>query len=139
LAGPIIENDYFQAEIAPHLNDRIRYIGTVNRDQRNDLLSRAACAVLPFRGAESFGLVTVEAMACGTPVVALANGALPEIVEPGVTGYLTTDERALAGLVRPARALDRATIRQRATARFDLPAVAQQYVSLYQQIAPVAQ
>ncbi len=134
LAGPIIESDYYNAEIEPHLNDRIRYIGTVNRDQRNELFGRAACAVLPFRGAESFGLVTVEAMACGTPVVTLANGALPEIVEPGVTGYLTNDETALAGLVQQARHLERATVRHRVAARFDLPAVARQYCDLYAEI-----
>ena len=134
LAGPIIEHDYFTAEIEPHLNDRIRYIGTVNRDQRNELFGRAACAVLPFRGAESFGLVTVEAMACGTPVVALANGALAEIIEPGVTGYLTRAETALAGLVIEAQKLPRAGVRQRMAARFDLAAVARQYRDLYEKI-----
>jgi glycosyltransferase involved in cell wall biosynthesis len=134
LAGPIIEADYFKAEIEPFLNDRIRYIGTVNQAQRNELLGRAACAVLPFRGAEAFGLVTVEALACGTPAVALANGALPEIIEPGVTGYLTTDERALPGLVTQAVKLNRAVIRQRVAARFDLAAVAQQYRQVYEQM-----
>jgi glycosyltransferase involved in cell wall biosynthesis len=134
LAGPIIEHDYFKAEIEPYLNDRIRYIGTVNHEQRNELLGRAACAVLPFRGAEAFGLVTVEAMACGTPVVALANGALPEIVEPGVTGYLGNDETSLAGLVKLAQSLNRATVRQRVATRFDLPAVARKYRDLYDEI-----
>jgi glycosyltransferase involved in cell wall biosynthesis len=79
-------------------------------------------------------LVTVEALACGTPAVALANGALPEIIEPGVTGYLTTDERALPGLVTQAVKLNRAVIRQRVAARFDLAAVAQQYRQVYEQM-----
>jgi glycosyltransferase involved in cell wall biosynthesis len=135
LAGPKTDGKFFAETIAPHLNDNIRYIGVVNHAEKNALLGGAACALLPFRGAEGFGMVSIEAMACGTPVVALANGALPEIVEPGVTGYLTGREQELPELVTQAVQLDRAKVRQRVAARFDLPIIAARYLDLYRQIA----
>ena len=134
LAGPVIDRELFAQKIEPHLGEQIRYIGVVNHAQKNELLGAAACALLPFRGAEGFGLVSIEAMACGTPVVALANGALPEVVEPGVTGYLAAREEELAALVLPALKLERAQIRQRVAARFDLSVVAGHYLKLYEQI-----
>ncbi len=134
LAGPVIDRDLFTQKIQPYLGEQIRYVGVVNHAQKNELLGAAACALLPFRGAEGFGLVSIEAMACGTPVVALANGALPEVVEPGVTGYLTAREEELAALVLPATKLERMLIRQRVAVRFDLSVVAGNYLRLYEQI-----
>jgi len=135
LAGPVIDRDLFMEKIQPYLGEQIRYVGVVNHAQKNELLGAVACALLPFRGAEGFGLVSIEAMACGTPVVALANGALPEVVEAGVTGYLTAREEELAALVLPATKLERMLIRQRVSARFDLSVVAGNYLKLYEQIA----
>ena len=134
LAGPVIDQDFFTQKIEPFLGDQIRYVGVVNHAQKNQLLGAAACALLPFRGAEGFGLVSIEAMACGTPVVALANGALPEVVEPGVTGYLTTREADLPALVLEAVKLGRETVRQHMAARFDMSVVAGHYLELYAQI-----
>lgn len=135
LAGPIIEPEFFEHSVKPFLSDRIRYVGVVDHRRKNELFAGAACVILPFRGEEPFGLVAIEAMACGTPVVALANGALPEIVEPGVTGYLARDEEGLAALVPQAAALDRVRIRERVAARFDIPIVARRYLELYREIA----
>ena len=134
LAGPVIDHDLFTQKIAPHLGDQIRYVGVVKHAEKNALLGAAACALLPFRGAEGFGLVSIEAMACGTPVVALANGALPEVIETGITGYLTPDENELAALVGPAIKLDRTEVRHRVAARFDLAIVAGHYLKLYEKI-----
>jgi len=134
LAGPVIDRELFTLKIQPFLGDQIRYVGVVNHAQKNELLGQAGCALLPFRGAEGFGLVSIEAMACGTPVVALANGALPEVVESGVTGYLTSVESELAPLVSSALKLDRAQVRQRVAARFDLSGVAGNYLKVYEQI-----
>ena len=134
LAGPVIDRELFVQKIQPYLDDQIRYVGVVNHAQKNELLGRAGCALLPFRGAEGFGLVSIEAMACGTPVVALANGALPEVVEPGVTGYLTSHEAELAALIAPALQLERAPIRHRVTERFDFSVVAGNYLKLYENI-----
>lgn len=135
LAGPIVEQEFFDRAVKPFLDDRIQYVGLVNHRQKSELFGQAGCVVLPFRGAESFGLVALEAMACGTPVVALANGALPEIVEPGLTGYLARDAEALAPLATRAMQLDRAAIRARVALRFDVAVVAEKYLRLYARIA----
>jgi glycosyltransferase involved in cell wall biosynthesis len=134
LAGPIVQHDFFKRDIEPLLDERIRYVGVVDHTRKNELLGNAGCVLMPSRWAEPFGMVALEAMACGTPVVALANGALPEIVEPGLTGYFSSDEKALPTLALEAMRLDRAAIRDRVAARFDVSAVARRYCELYQQI-----
>lgn len=135
LAGPIIDQEFFNRTIKPHLNGNIQYIGMVNHQQKNELFGKAGCAILPSRCDETFGLVAIEAMACGTPVVSLPNGALPEVVEPGLTGYLGREEKDVAPLVKQALLLDRAAIRQRVSARFDVSIAAEKYYKLYERIA----
>lgn len=137
LAGPIVEHDFFQRSVAPFLDDRIRYIGVVDHRQKNELFGQAACAILPFREEEPFGLVAIEAMACGTPVVALARGALPEIIESGVTGQLCNNENPdeVAALAAKAILLDRAAIRARVQTRFDITVSAACYRQLYTELA----
>lgn len=135
LAGPIIDERYFARAIEPYLNDCIRYVGIVDHQAKDALFGRAACVLMPSRWEEGFGLVAVEAMSCGTPVVGLANGALPEIIEPGVTGYLADNEADLADLTRRALHLDRERVQERAAARFDMPLVASRYRDLYEAIA----
>jgi glycosyltransferase involved in cell wall biosynthesis len=134
LAGPIVQHDFFKDRIEPLLNDEIRYIGVADHRKKNELLGNAGCVLMPSRWAEPFGMVALEAMATGTPVVALANGALTEIIEPGLTGYFSSSEESLARLVVQAMQLDRATIRDRSAARFDISVVAKQYSRLYEQL-----
>ena len=131
LAGPIVDSIFFADHIEPFLGVDITYAGVVDHSTKNRLLGNAACAILPFRQAEAFGMVSIEAMACGTPVVALPNGALPEIVEPGVTGYLAPDERSLEALTLQAISLDRGAVRERAVNRFGIDRTADQYIALY--------
>jgi glycosyltransferase involved in cell wall biosynthesis len=131
LAGPIVDQRFYERNVQPFLGGRIRYVGIVDHAQKGTLFGQAGCVVLPFRREEPFGLVGIEAMACGTPVVSLARGALPEIVDPGVTGYLAESEDELAGLVQRAMDLDRAKVRQRAVERFGIGTVARQYHQLY--------
>jgi glycosyltransferase involved in cell wall biosynthesis len=135
IAGPMVDHEFFAAEIAPQLDDQVRYVGVVRGADKADLLGGAACAMMPSRDEEGFGLVALEAMACGTPVAALARGALREVVEPGVTGFLAKDEEQLAAAVQAAVALDPATIRARAERRFDVAASAAGYLALYREIA----
>jgi glycosyltransferase involved in cell wall biosynthesis len=135
LAGPVVDEEFFDRTIRPFLNGQIRYIGVVDHRQKTKLFGQAACVLMPSRWEEPFGLVAIEAMACGTPVVALARGALPEIVEPGLTGYLSRNEERLADSVTRAVQLDRAAIRARAAAQFDLTVVAELYSQLYTQVA----
>lgn len=138
LAGPITDDAFFDETIRPYLDGRIFYAGVLDHARKVALLGEAACALLPFRGEEGFGLVSVEAMACGTPVVALPNGALPEIVESGITGALADDETDLAFRVIEAVGLNRAAIRRRAQERFDITAVAARYLRLYEEMKEAA-
>jgi glycosyltransferase involved in cell wall biosynthesis len=135
LAGPITDPKYFTLAIEPFLNDVIRYVGVADHRRKVDLFGDAACALLPFRREEPFGMVAVEAMACGTPVVALDRGAMPEIVDPGVTGYLADTEENLAAAVVESMKLDRQAVRARALSRFSIDDVAERYYRLYCRIA----
>jgi glycosyltransferase involved in cell wall biosynthesis len=113
----------------------VRYVGRVSPEERDLLLSGAAALLYPIQHPEPFGLVVVEALACGTPVLATALGAVPELVEPGVTGYLGTTAAELTALVGAALALDRGRVRERARARFDVRAMIGAHEALYARVA----
>lgn len=134
LAGPA--EDGFEENVAPQIDgDQIRYIGRVAPAERDQLLAGAAALVYPLLYHEPFGLVPIEAMACGTPVLATALGAVPELVEPGLTGYLADSWQELAELVPRARELDRQRIRDRAVERFGYERMVDQHEALYRRLA----
>jgi glycosyltransferase involved in cell wall biosynthesis len=132
LAGPVTDRAFFASEIEPALGDGVRYAGVLGHEEKAELLRSSACALVPSRWAEPFGMVAVEAMACGTPVAALPSGALPEVVEEGVTGALGED---LAATVRRCDRLDRCAVRARAEQRFGVDAVAERYLALLAEVA----
>jgi glycosyltransferase involved in cell wall biosynthesis len=99
------------------------------------LLGGARALLYPVHSGESFGLVLAEAAACGTPVVALRRGAVDEIVEDGVTGVIADSLEGLVAGVPRALALDRAVIHDRATARFGVPRMVDEYAALYTRLA----
>jgi glycosyltransferase involved in cell wall biosynthesis len=134
IAGPAVDHEFFAAEIAPQLDDQVRYLGVVRGAEKMGLLGRAGCVLMPSRDEEGFGLVALEAMACGTPVAALARGALPEVIEPGVSGFLAEDAEGLASAVERCTALEPATIRASAERRFSVAASASGYLALYRSI-----
>jgi glycosyltransferase involved in cell wall biosynthesis len=134
LAGPVTDGEFFAREVEPRLGDGIDYAGVLGHPEKARLLGEASCAVMPSRWPEPFGLVAVEAMACGTPVAALPSGALPELVEPGVTGALADAETALPDAIRRAERLDRAAVRRRAGERFGIAEVARRYLDLYEEV-----
>jgi glycosyltransferase involved in cell wall biosynthesis len=124
--------DYYRAEVAPLVDGRhVRYVGPVTADARGELLRRAAALVFTSLRAEPFGLVMIEAMACGTPVAALDRCAVAEIVRPGVTGHFAADLGALAAAVPDVVALPRAAVRAAVTEQFHARNMVTRYEMLY--------
>jgi glycosyltransferase involved in cell wall biosynthesis len=130
------ENDYFREVVAPLVDgSRVVYAGEVGAAEKASLLGRARALLYPVQVAEPFGLVLAEAMACGTPVAALGLGAVPELVEDGVTGGVFDSIDALvAGLPR-VLGLDRGRVRQRALERFGPDRHVDAHVALYRRLA----
>ncbi|UYG00212.1 glycosyltransferase family 4 protein [Halomonas sp. GD1P12] len=124
--------NWFDAHVARELDDAIVHVGTVDDVQKQALLGGAAALLFPIDWPEPFGLVMIEAMACGTPVIAWRNGSVEEVIEHGVTGFIVeTIEEAVAAVARLAE-LDRARIRERFLARFSAERMARDYVALYE-------
>jgi glycosyltransferase involved in cell wall biosynthesis len=128
------ERAYYQDRVRPLLGGLIEYVGEPAADQRLALLQDARALVLPLRWAEPFGLVMVEALACGTPVVATAMGAAPEIVEHGVTGFLVEDDEALVGALDRVDEIDRAACRRAAVTRFSSERMVTAHLELYERL-----
>ncbi|MEV0156491.1 glycosyltransferase [Micromonospora sp. NPDC050686] len=130
---------FFHDHVAPHLDgDLVRWVGTVAGQERDDLLASARASLFPLRWEEPGGTAVVESLALGTPVVATTRGCLPELIEHGRTGLLTTDEEELGELVLAAGLLDPAECRREAAARFTPAMMAEKYVGLYEQVRRLA-
>jgi glycosyltransferase involved in cell wall biosynthesis len=130
------ERTYFHAEIEPLIDgERVRWIGPVNHPQKNELLRNAAALVFPIQWDEPFGLVMIEAMACGTPVIAHRRGSVEEVVDQGVTGFHSGSLDGMGELVEPALRLDRREVREHALRRFGYRAMVDRYVHLYRSLA----
>jgi glycosyltransferase involved in cell wall biosynthesis len=133
LAGP--PNDYYRQHVEPLVDGRtVEYVGYVSGPQRDRLLGGARALLYPIQAPEPFGLVQVEAMMCGTPVVAMALGAVPEVVDEGVTGYTATSMDEFVRQMARAFALDRRRVRARAEERFSARRMAEQYAALYRSL-----
>jgi glycosyltransferase involved in cell wall biosynthesis len=133
LAGPSTE--WFEREVRPAVDDRlIRYVGAIDAAVRNELLAGAAALLYPITYPEPFGLVMVEAMACGTPVAAFGVGAVPEVVEEGVGGRLVPPGESLGDAVQSAVQLDRRRVREAAVERFDYRRMVDAYERLYRRL-----
>ena len=131
------EQQYFEAEIHPLIDGvNVRCIGAVNHPQKVMLLRNASALLFPIQWDEPFGLVMIEAMACGTPVVAHRRGSVEEVVDQGVTGFHAKSMDALPELVAQAVALDRREVRRHAEARFGYHAMVSAYEALYHSVAP---
>jgi glycosyltransferase involved in cell wall biosynthesis len=123
---------WFEKSIAPHIDDEtVSYIGPVNDAQKSELLGRARAFLMPILWEEPFGLVMVEAMACGTPVLGLARGAVPEVIEHGVTGFISEDVAGLVAAVCRLDRIDRASCRARVERLFSDGAVTDAYLGIY--------
>jgi len=129
------EREYFDAEVRPLLTDDIEYVGELSRDETAALVGRAVGLLNPISWPEPFGLVMVEALACGTPVIAFPSGAAPEIVDDGVTGYLPTDIDEMAKRVDEIDRIDRSRCRAQVEARFSTARMVEEHIALYERVA----
>jgi glycosyltransferase involved in cell wall biosynthesis len=129
------EGRYWEEEIVPHLGkDGIEYIGTVNDEQKNLLLGKAAAMIVPIQWQEPFGIVFAEALACGTPVISCPFGALPEIVRHGIDGYLVNNVEEACVAIDQLSEIDRRNCRQRAEQYFSASVVVEKYEQLYRSL-----
>jgi glycosyltransferase involved in cell wall biosynthesis len=127
------DQDYYDAIIKPMIDHPlVEYIGEIGDHEKSDFLSGAIGLLLPIDWPEPFGLVMIEAMACGTPVIAYDNGSVPEIVEDGTTGFIVQDEDSAVAAVARLPELDRQAIRRHFEARFTARRMALDYVETYQ-------
>jgi glycosyltransferase involved in cell wall biosynthesis len=128
------EIDYFHDEIEPLLDDRVRYVGEVGGDAKYEFLGGAVALLNPIDWPEPFGLSMVEAMACGTPVIATPCGSAPELIDHGVTGLLVeTDDEVVAALAATA-SFDRRRCRREAEERFSTARMVADHVALYDRL-----
>jgi glycosyltransferase involved in cell wall biosynthesis len=129
------EEAYFEKEIRPLIDgEAVRYIGPVNHEQKTELLRNAAALLFPIQWAEPFGLVMIESMACGTPVLGHALGSVAEVVDPGITGFHAPDIGQMRALLPATLALDRRTVREHAGQRFSFARMVEGYVELYRKL-----
>jgi glycosyltransferase involved in cell wall biosynthesis len=125
------EREYFEGEVKPLLCSDIEYLGELGTDDKLKLVGESFALLNPIQWSEPFGLVMIEALATGTPVVATPRGAAPEIVDHGVTGYLRKDRQALAKALLDAAQLDRDACRAAACQRFDSEVMVRNHIELY--------
>ncbi len=138
ICGIVQDERYFAEQVEPHLDgDRVEFLGSVGPDQRAAVLGRAAALLHPVAFDEPFGLSVVEAMACGTPVVAFRRGSMPEVVDEAVTGYLADDVGSAVAAVAAAVRLDRAQVAARARERFSAERMVSDYLRVYEQVLAV--
>lgn len=126
---------FFDREVAPHLSDRIRYVGEVGGEERRALFAGARALLLPVQWEEPFGLVLIEAMASGTPVIALRRGAIPEVVVEGVTGFIRDDPAELPDAIARVSAIDPAACRAHVAEHYSAPAMVAAYEAIYRRVA----
>ena len=138
IAGNISDNEqsrtYFSNMIQPELSDSIRYIGAIDDIQKNKVLGSAAALLMPIEWDEPFGIVMVEALACGTPVIGIARGAVPEIVENGVTGTSCKTVEEMINAARSVHTYSRYSCRMAVVSKFSSDIIINQYEDLYYKI-----
>lgn len=135
ICGIVQDERYFRQRVLPHVDgDRVTYLGSVGPEQRAQVLGAAAALLHPIAFAEPFGLSVVEAMACGTPVIAYPLGSMPEVVDDGVTGFLVADVAQAVAAVDKAVSLERRAVRGVAERRFGAARMVDEYLALYRRL-----
>ncbi len=135
-----VDRDYFETVVRPLLDDpRVHFLGEVDDAAKQDLLGNALALLLPIDWPEPFGLVMIEAMACGTPVIAWPHGAVPEVVADGETGRIVDSIEAAVAAVDEVGGLDRAACRRRFEERFSAERMARDYAAVYRRLTAVGE
>jgi glycosyltransferase involved in cell wall biosynthesis len=129
------DQEFFQREIEPYVDgENIVFLGEIPQEEKLRLLARARCFLFPIQWEEPFGLVMVEAMACGTPVVTTRWGSTPEVVEHGKTGFLADSLEDIPGYLKRVDEIDPAVCREEAVRRFSPRTMAEEYLRIYEQV-----
>src|SRR5205085_3672094 len=124
------ERGYFKEKLEPQIDgEQVRLTGEVNDETKRQFLADAAALLFPIDWPEPFGLVMIEAMACGTPVIAFNSGSVPEIIEDGVTGFVVEDEPGASGAIDPLAHVSREGVRRRFEERFTAKRMALDYLA----------
>jgi glycosyltransferase involved in cell wall biosynthesis len=132
ICGPVVDARYFAEQVEPFLDDeRVVHLGSIGPAERSRVLGASAVLLHPIHFAEPFGLAVIEAMACGTPVIAYRRGSMPELIDEGVTGFNVEDAAAAVDAVDQAAGLDRAAVRAVAERRFSVERMVDDYLAVY--------
>jgi glycosyltransferase involved in cell wall biosynthesis len=135
---PRSETRYYKERLRPMIDgEQIKLVGELNDSAKGDLLRGASALLFPIDWPEPFGLVMIEAMACGTPVIAFRRGSVPEIIDEGITGFIVEDEDEAIAAIKRVGELDRRRIRETFERRFSAKRMAQDYVSHYEALLRV--
>jgi glycosyltransferase involved in cell wall biosynthesis len=133
---PRVERGYFKDRLEPHIDgEQIQLTGEVTDATKEGFLAGATALLFPIDWPEPFGLVMIEAMACGTPVVAFRSGSVPEVIDDGLTGFIVDGEEQAVEAIKRLRELDRRQVRKRFEQRFAAKRMAQDYLEFYRQLA----
>ncbi len=131
-----VDQDYFDAQIAPMIKTgNVDFIGEITDKEKSEFLSGAIVLLVPIDWPEPFGLVMIEAMACGTPVIAFNRGSVPEVIDEGLTGFIVEDINGAIGAVDRLGHLSRDKIRRRFDERFTARRMAQDYLNVYRSLS----
>ena len=135
IAGIVQDREYFERSVESHVDDdRVRYVGSVGPDERGAVLGGARALLHLISFEEPFGFSVIEAMACGTPVIATRRGSMPELIQHGVNGYLVDSLDEVPQAIEAAGRFDRATVRASVEQRFDVSRMVDEYLEVYRRI-----
>lgn len=135
IAGIIQDEEYYETLVKPHIDgDRVQYLGSVGPEERTEVLGGAVALLHLINFDEPFGLSMVEAMACGTPVIANGRGSIPEIVRDGENGFVVHDIQSAVDAIQKIGSIDRGRCRKSVEERFTVARMAKEYLKVYQKI-----
>ena len=128
------EFEYYEEHVKPHLSDDVQYLGEVPHEEKVQLLADAKALLFPIRWNEPFGMVMIEALACGTPVISFPEGAAPEVVDHGRTGFLVNSEEEMADALGRIEEIDRADCRAAVEGYFSTDRMVGEHIALFEEI-----